>query len=167
MPVRILSNCGRHGRAVSALPDPFMPKLLFKRHVSHTPEQMLALVADVGCYPEFVPNCTDMELGNLDGGDSFDARMHVRFGPLAQAYTSRVTVDRTDMTVTAVAKDGPFSHLESVWRFVPDEAGAEISFELDFNIANPLLAAAAGPAFAAKQGEIVDAFVDRARQIYG
>lgn len=144
-----------------------MPKLHFKRRVNHTPEQMLELVADVARYPEFVPNCTRMELKQGVGPDHFDARMHLQFGPFTQAYTSRVDVNREAGTVTAGAVDGPFSHLDSIWRFVPDGQGAEISFEIDFNIANPLLAAAAEPAFAAKQGEIVDAFVNRADQIYG
>ncbi len=144
-----------------------MPKLHFKRRVDHTPEQMLALVADVAAYPQFVPNCTNMELKKGASPDRFDARMHLRFGPFTQAYTSRVDVNRDAGTVTAEAVDGPFSHLDSIWRFVPDGPGAEISFEIDFNIANPLLAAAAEPAFAAKQGEIVEAFVNRADQIYG
>lgn len=143
-----------------------MPNLHFKRSVAQTPEQMLALVADVARYPEFVPNCTDMELNAADA-DHFDARMHVRFGPLAQTYTSRVSVDREKMTVAAEATDGPFSHLNSLWRFEPDGAGAIISFDIVFKIANPLLAAAAEPAFSAKQAEVVDAFVQRAKQIYG
>lgn len=144
-----------------------MPKLHFKRRVDHTPDQMLALVADVARYPEFVPNCTRMELKQGAEPDWFDARMHLRFGPISQAYTSRVHVDRGACIVAAEAVDGPFSHLDSIWRFVPEGRGAEISFDIDFNIANPLLAAAAEPAFAAKQGEIVDAFVNRAHQIYG
>lgn len=144
-----------------------MPQLKFNRRVPHTPEQMLALVADVARYPEFVPNCSGMDMLGDAGADRFDARMQVKFGPLQQAYTSRVTVDPEAGTVAAHALDGPFAHLDSLWRIAPDGAGASISFEIDFKIANPLLAAAAEPAFAAKQAEIVDAFVARAGQIYG
>lgn len=144
-----------------------MPQLKFNRRVPHTPEQMLALVADVANYPKFVPNCTGMEVRGSGDENQFDARMQVKFGPLSQAYTSRVTVDPVERTVAARAVDGPFSYLNSVWRFSPDDAGAKISFEIDFKIANMLLAAAAEPAFSAKQAEVVDAFVNRAKQIYG
>ncbi|RVA65160.1 type II toxin-antitoxin system RatA family toxin, partial [Mesorhizobium sp. M7A.F.Ca.CA.001.08.2.1] len=34
-----------------------MPKFEATRRVSHTPEQMFALVADVESYPQFLPLC--------------------------------------------------------------------------------------------------------------
>jgi len=34
-----------------------MPKFEATRHVSHTPQQMFALVADVEAYPQFLPLC--------------------------------------------------------------------------------------------------------------
>ena len=40
-------------------------------------------------------------------------------------------------------------------------------FDISFHIANPLLAAVAEPAFAAKQDEIMDAFVEEADRRYG
>ena len=140
-----------------------MPRLKFERHVRHSPEDMLALVADVESYPSFVPNCDAMQVRRHDTiPETCDARMSIRFGPIAQAYTSRVTIDRNAGTIAAKALDGPFSHLDSQWRMVAEGQGTKVTFEIDFAISNRLIAAVAEPAFAAKQAEIMDAFMAEA-----
>lgn len=144
-------------------------KKSFERLVPHSAAQMLALVADVETYPDFIPHCADMEVRRSLGTPQtrFDARMHIRFGPIAQAYTSRIEVDPVAKTLRARAIDGPFSHLDSLWSFTETEQGTIIRFDIDFGIANPLLRSVAEPAFAAKQEEIIDAFVAEARRRYG
>lgn len=146
-----------------------MPDLAFERHVPHPPEQMYELVADLAAYPRFIPNCTRMKV-EKDRGTPDDvryARMTIRFGPLTQSYTSRVFADPEARTISAHAVDGPFSHLDSEWAFEPEGAGTCVRFTIDFNISNPLIAAIAEPAFAAKQDEILDAFVEEANRRYG
>jgi len=145
-----------------------MPKLSFDRQVPFSPQQMLGLVADLESYPDFVPNCSSMKVMR-DSGQSADvrmARMAVRFGPIKQAYTSRVTIDPTDHTIDATAVDGPFSHLDSTWQFTPEGDHTRVRFDIDFGISNPLIAAIAEPAFAAKQDEILDAFMAEAARRY-
>lgn len=140
-----------------------------ERHVPHTAEQMLALVADVDSYPGFIPHCQAMEVRRDPNAPDrkFDARMHIRFGPINQAYTSRIQVDREAKTLRARAVDGPFAYLDSIWSFGEAGQGTAIRFDIDFKIANPLIRAVAEPAFAAKQEEIMDAFVAEARRRYG
>jgi len=142
-----------------------MPKLKFERRVPYTPEQMLKLVADMRTYPQFVPNCSNMEVQPASD-DALLARMTIRFGPVNQAYTSRVTVDEEEGTITAHALDGPFSHLDSCWSFRSEGEGTDVRFEIDFGFSNPLIAAVAESAFAAKQDEILDAFVAEAKRRY-
>ncbi len=146
-----------------------MPDLYFERHVPHLPERMYALVADLERYPQFIPNCYAMDV-KRDRGQAADvrlARMTIRFGPLTQSYTSRVTADPAARTIEARAVDGPFSYLVSKWRFEPEGEGTRIKFDIDFKFNNPLIAKLAEPAFAAKQTEIVDAFVEEADRRYG
>lgn len=144
-------------------------KKTFERQVPHSAAQMLALVADVETYPDFIPHCEHMEVRrSFEAPETrFDARMHIRFGPIAQSYTSRIEVDHEACTLRARAVDGPFSHLDSIWRFTETGEGTTIRFDIDFGIANPLLRTVAEPAFAAKQEEIIDAFVAEARRRYG
>ncbi len=143
-----------------------MPELKFSRSVAYSPEQMLALVSDLETYPHFVPNCSAMAVSNREGGQC-DALMHISFGPVSQSYTSRVNVDEAALSVHSRALDGPFSYLDSKWDFIPEGQGTRIKLRIDFKISNPLIGALAEPAFAAKQGEILDAFMAEAQRRYG
>jgi coenzyme Q-binding protein COQ10 len=146
-----------------------MPDLFFERHVPHLPERMYDLVNDLESYPRFIPNCAAMDV-KRDRGTDEDvrfARMTIRFGPVTQSYTSRVVSDPAARTIAAKAVDGPFAYLDSKWSFEPEGAGARVRFDIDFKISNPLIAAAAEPAFAAKQQEIMDAFVEEADRRFG
>jgi coenzyme Q-binding protein COQ10 len=146
-----------------------MPDLLFERHVPHLPERMYALVADLENYPRFIPNCTAMNV-KRDHGTTEDvrfAKMTIKFGPLTQSYTSRVVSDPIALTITAHAVDGPFRYLDSKWNFEPEGQGTRVRFDIDFKFNNPLIATIAEPAFAQKQDEIMDAFVDEADRRYG
>jgi coenzyme Q-binding protein COQ10 len=145
-------------------------KRFFERHVPHLPQRMFEIVADLGDYPRFIPNCKAMDV-RMDpaagGADIRLARMTLYFGPITQAYTSRVTLDAQARTISAKAVDGPFAYLDSVWSFEPEGMGTRVRFEIDFKISNPFIAAVAEPAFANKQDEIMQAFADEADRRYG
>jgi len=146
-----------------------MPDLFFERHVPHLPERMFDLVGDLEDYPRFLPNVKGMDV-QQDHGAAANvrfARMTIKFGPLTQSYTSRVEADPVAKTIIAKAVDGPFAYLDSKWSFEPEGAGTRVRFDIDFKISNPLVAAVAEPAFAAKQGEIMDAFVAEAERRFG
>lgn len=145
-------------------------KRFFERHVPHLPQRMFEIVADLEDYPRFIPNCKAMEVRMdpaVGDGDTRLARMTLYFGPITQAYTSRVTLDRTALTIRAKAVDGPFAYLDSVWSFEPEGMGTRVRFEIDFKISNPFIAAVAEPAFAAKQEQIMQAFADEADRRFG
>jgi coenzyme Q-binding protein COQ10 len=144
-----------------------MPDLFLDRHIPHLPERVYSLVADLESYPRFLPNCSRMDVRPGAGPDERLARMTVRFGPVTQSYTSRVTLDAAGLTIAAKAVDGPFAYLDSKWTFTPEGLGTRVRFDIDFRIANPLLRAAAEPAFAAKQEEIVEAFAEEADRRFG
>ena len=145
-------------------------KRYFERHVPHLPQRMFEIVADLGDYPRFVPNCKAMDVRHdpvASGADVKLAKMTLYFGPITQAYTSRVTVDPNALTISAKAVDGPFAYLDSVWSFESEGMGTRVRFEIDFKISNPFIAAVAEPAFAAKQEEIMRAFADEADRRFG
>jgi coenzyme Q-binding protein COQ10 len=146
-----------------------MPDLFFERHVPHLPDLMFDLVNDLEDYPRFLPNIKDMQVKRDDGaaGDVRFAKMTIQFGPIAQAYTSRVEANRAERTIVATSKDAPFAYLDSKWTFEPEGEGTRIRFDIDFKIANSLIAAVAEAAFAAKQDQVMDAFVDEADRRFG
>ncbi|HUH76222.1 MAG TPA: type II toxin-antitoxin system RatA family toxin [Devosia sp.] len=145
-------------------------KRFFERHVPHLPQRMFEIVADLNDYPRFIPNCKAMEVRpDPAAGDTnmLLARMTLFFGPLTQAYTSRVTIDPQALSIRAKAVDGPFAYLDSVWSFDQEGMGTRVRFEIDFKISNPFIATVAEPAFAAKQDEVMRAFSDEADRRYG
>lgn len=145
-------------------------KRFYERHVPHLPQLMYDIVSDLEDYPRFIPNCRAMEVRADpadNGADVRLARMTISFGPITQAYTSRVTLDPVARTIRAKAVDGLFSYLDSTWSFEPEGQGTRVRFEIDFKISNPLIAAVAEPAFAAKQEEIMRAFSDEADRRFG
>jgi len=146
-----------------------MPNLFLERHVPHLPERMFSLVSDLEDYPRFLPNVSGMDVKRDQGaaGDVRFARTTLSFGPETQAYTSRVTADAAARTISAKAVDGPFAYLDSKWTFEPEGSGTRVRFDIDFKISNPLIAAVAEPAFAAKQDQILDAFVAEADRRFG
>lgn len=143
-----------------------MPKLDFEKEVRFSAGQMFDLVADLQTYPDFIPNCSAMAVTPGDRPNIKQARMSIRFGPISQSYTSVVTLDGEAHTIAAHAIDGPFSHLDSLWRFTEIPGGTHIHFAIDFAISNPLIRIAAEPAFASKQREILQAFITEAGRRY-
>lgn len=144
-----------------------MTDISFERDVGHSPVQMYELVSDLLKYPQFVPNCSDMQVRKLPQEGACLARMHISFGPISESYESKVVCDPVALTVKATSEDGPFSYLESLWRFTPLGEGTHVDFSVEFQMRNRLLAAIAEPLFAEKQREIVDAFMRRADAVYG
>jgi coenzyme Q-binding protein COQ10 len=146
-----------------------MPDLFFERHVPHLPERMFDLVNDLESYPRFLPNVSSMHVRrDREMPDKVRyAKMTIRFGPVTQSYTSKVVADPKAQTITAKAVDGPFKHLDSKWTFEPEGMGTRIRFDIDFKFSNPLIAAVAEPAFAQKQQEIIDAFINEADRRFG
>ena len=145
-------------------------KRFFERHVPHLPQSMYEIVSDLEDYPRFIANCKAMDVRPdpaARGKDVRLAKMTLSFGPITQAYTSRVTLDPEARTIAAKAVDGPFSYLDSIWSFEQEGQGTRVRFEIDFKISNPLIAAVAEPAFAAKQEEIIRAFAEEADRRFG
>ena len=66
-----------------------------------------------------------------------------------------------------VGVDGPFRHLEGVWRFVPlaDDA-CTIEFKLHYEFSSHLLEKIIAPVFSHIANTFVDAFVTRADILY-
>ena len=61
--------------------------------------------------------------------------------------------------------DGPFRHLKSVWTFVQRDAGCEVTFDVDFEFRNAILAAVIGLVFNEAMTRVVRAFEARAKAV--
>jgi ribosome-associated toxin RatA of RatAB toxin-antitoxin module len=145
--------------------------------VPHTPAQMYALVNDVARYPDFVPWCAATEV-HAATAESMSATLHVARFALRFALTTLNTLQadkRIDMALVA----GPLRSFRGSWLFLPIHAaarsateapplrGCRVELQVDFEFKSGALGLVAGPVFEAGWGSLVDAFVRRAREIYG
>jgi coenzyme Q-binding protein COQ10 len=140
------------------------------RELPYTAEQMYAVVADVERYPEFLPWCQSVRVlsrGREGGNDVLTAEMMVAYHGVRERYVSRVTLDKAARNIEAVHIQGPFERLTNRWRFEPMKKGSRIHFFIDFAFKNWLLSALAGIAFERTVMRMADAFVERARSLYG
>ncbi len=135
--------------------------------VPYSPAQMFALVDDVRAYPEFLPWCGSARELHRDE-DEVEAAVEIAKGSVRKTFTTRNRLQKDKMIEMRLVS-GPFKHLEGFWRFEPLGEGqaCKVSLDLDFEFANRLLSMAIGPVFNAIANSLVDAFVKRARAVYG
>ena len=128
--------------------------------------QMYYLVADVPSYPQFLPWCRSAEVQHSDA-DSVQASLVIAKGPLQKRFTTRNRLF-AERRIEIALVDGPFRHLNGCWSFEDlGEHGARVTLDMDFEIAGSLLRRTLQPIFSEIANTMVDAFCQRAREIYG
>jgi coenzyme Q-binding protein COQ10 len=146
-----------------------MPTFMTRRHVVFTPSEMFDLVADIEQYPQFVPLCEALTLVSREKkGDRevLVATMAVGYKAIRESFTTRVTLLPEKREILVEYLDGPFSHLENRWRFLPSGEGCEVDFYLDYQFRSRMLAMVMGAVFDKAFRKFASAFEARARQIY-
>lgn len=142
-----------------------MPRHAETRIVAYTPAQMFDLVADVGRYPQFLPWCVGARVRTKTETELV-ADLTIGFGPFRESFTSRVALDRPG-GIKVRYENGPFRYLNNHWTFAPDPRGCKVDFFVDFEFRSRILQAAIGVVFHEAVRRMVNAFLTRARQVYG
>lgn len=135
----------------------------------HSAHEMFALVTDIEHYPQFLPWCEHGEV--LEQADhTMVARVGMAISGLRHSFTTR-NVHEADRMVSMELVDGPFSHLDGCWVFTPlgdgSQRACKVEFTLSYGFTSATLAKLVGPVFDKIAGNLVDAFVKRADQVYG
>lgn len=133
--------------------------------VPYSAMQMYALVDAPERYPEFLPWCGGADIRVRDDFIT-EATLHIDYLGLKQRFTTRNSKTfPTQMQIKLV--EGPFSHLEGAWRFIPlAEDACKIEFRLNYTFSSHLLEKVIAPVFSHIANTFVDAFVQRAEVIY-
>ncbi len=136
------------------------------RRLPYSAEQMFDLVADVKRYAQFLPWVIATRVRS-DTETEMVADMVVGFKSLRESFTSRVAKDRPNQIAVHYI-DGPLSDLDNVWTFrAIDEKTCEIDFSVDFQFKNRVFQALAGQYFDRAFRRMVEAFEERAAELYG
>jgi coenzyme Q-binding protein COQ10 len=149
-----------------------MPQFSTKRRVRHAAADMFDLVADVDKYPQFVPFCRSMKVKkrgeDARGRPTIVAEMTIAYKMIHETFTTRVTLDRTELQIVVDYLSGPFRRLENRWRFRGvAERMCEVEFFLMYEFQSRTLGMLMGAMFEAVFRRFADAFEQRADQIYG
>ncbi|WP_041676312.1 type II toxin-antitoxin system RatA family toxin [Ramlibacter tataouinensis] len=135
----------------------------------YSAEEMFALVTHVEDYPKFLPWCDRAAVLSRDA-HGMQAQVGISFGGIRQTFTTRnehVPGRQVHMKLV----EGPFSQLQGQWTFTPvgtpEQRACKVELKLDYGFKNAALAALVGPVFDKIAGSLVDAFVKRAKQVYG
>lgn len=143
-----------------------MPQIERSALVFYSAKQMFDLVNAVPDYPQFLPGCSAAVILNQSELEMV-AKLQVSKAGIGQSFTTRNTLvpyERIDMALI----DGPFKQLRGGWRFQPlSEQACKVILQLEFEFSSKLVQFAFGKIFQELTAAMVNAFTERAKQIYG
>ena len=127
--------------------------------------QMYALVNDTEAYPKFVPWCINSSEKLISNSEK-EATLYFSRSPIKTSFTTKnilIPNEKIDMQLV----DGPFSQLEGIWRFIDiDNSGSKVELDLEFELSNRMLKIALESFFNQVCDRLVNAFVQRANEVY-
>ncbi len=142
-----------------------MPQVRRSALVSFSAAQMYALVNDVNRYPEFLPGCSGSKV--LEQHENkMRASVDVSKAGITKTFT---TLNKLTPEVSILMElvDGPFKSLNGGWYFTKlDERACKVELQLDFEFSSKLIEVAFGKIFNELTSNMVNAFVQRAKQTY-
>ncbi|MFZ2290455.1 MAG: type II toxin-antitoxin system RatA family toxin [Halopseudomonas yangmingensis] len=132
----------------------------------YTAQRLFDLVNRVEHYPQFLPWCSSAQV--LDETEQeMRAQLTVAKAGVSQSFVTRnqlIPGQRIEMRL----EQGPFTELHGIWEFrALGEHACKISLDLHFNYAGPVVKATLGPLFNQAANSMVEAFCQRAKEIYG
>ncbi|MBP0132659.1 MAG: type II toxin-antitoxin system RatA family toxin [Nitrosospira sp.] len=134
--------------------------------VSHSASRMFALVDAVEDYPKFLPWCGGSSVNPQDDRVTH-ATVMIDYHHVKHSFTTENTRQVAEL-IEMKLLDGPFEHLDGRWRFVSlSEDACKVEFRLHYTFSHKILEKLVGPVFFIIANSFVDAFVQRAEQVYG
>ena len=135
----------------------------------YSPSEMYRLVTDVDQYPKFLPWCDRARVVSSDATGML-AEISISLAGIRQTFTTR-NQHIPDRQVTIKLVNGPFSRLDGQWNFVPVGDGTEracrVELTLHYGFNSVTLGKLVGPVFDKIADNMVEAFIKRAKQVYG
>lgn len=150
-----------------------MPKFSTTRRVDFTPQQIFAVVADVGSYKEFLPLVERSTVRNrqpaIDGSENFGADLLIGYKKMGihETFSSQVQTNFKDLSVSTVSSGNAVKKLVSSWKIAPlEDSKSEITFAVDYEMKSPMLQMIMKGMFDSAARKIMSAFEARAAKLY-
>jgi ribosome-associated toxin RatA of RatAB toxin-antitoxin module len=134
--------------------------------VSYSASQMYALVDDIESYSDFLPWCTASRVLSRNEDEVRGVIELARSG-MQKSFTTCNRLQKHKMIEIRLV-EGPFKHLEGFWRFqMLANESCKVTLDMDFEFSNRLVSIVFGPVFNQITNTLVDAFCQRAVDVYG
>ncbi|KPV91986.1 Ribosome association toxin RatA [Pseudoalteromonas sp. P1-30] len=143
-----------------------MPQIEKSALVMYSTKEMFDLVNDVEAYPQFLPNCSDSKIVSQHN-NNMTASLEISKAGIKKWFTTENTfID--EQTVQLRLVDGPFKTLKGRWHFQAlDKKACKVEFKLEFEFSSKLIELAFGKIFNDVAKNMVSAFTQRAKDVYG
>ncbi|MDN3378144.1 MULTISPECIES: type II toxin-antitoxin system RatA family toxin [unclassified Pseudoalteromonas] len=143
-----------------------MPQIEKSALVMYSSKEMFNLVNDVDAYPEFLPHCSDAKIVTQQA-NTMTASLEISKAGIKKWFTTQNTF-ADENTVTLRLVDGPFKSLQGQWHFrTLDESACKVELRLEFEFSSKLIELAFGKIFNDVAKNMVNAFTQRAKDVYG
>tara|TARA_R110001592_G_C13058805_1_gene740791 strand:+ start:824 stop:1264 length:441 start_codon:yes stop_codon:yes gene_type:complete len=143
-----------------------MPSISRSALVMYSVDQMFQLINDVLAYPQFLPDCSNSKIIAEDD-NSVTAALLVSKAGLKKWFTTKNT-HISNQQVQLELVDGPFNKLHGRWLLTPlSEDACKVSLELEYEFSNKVFDLAFGRVFNHLTNNMVQAFTQRAKEVYG
>ena len=142
-----------------------MPTHRETRLFPYTPDQVFNLVADVQCYPEFLPWCVACRIVSVASPTEITADLVVGFKMVREQFTSRVVLKPYE-AISVEYVSGPFEYMTNEWKFTKTSTGTRVDFYLSFEFRSKILQKIIGVLFEEAVSRMVASFEARATQLY-
>lgn len=134
--------------------------------VPYTSQQMFELVNNIDDYSQFLNWCDSSSILN-QSDDQITASVQINQGGLKQSFSTLNTLTPYK-SIEMQLLDGPFDELSGEWRFETlGENASKVHLTLQFKFKSMLIDMALSPIFKSIANSQLDAFVARAKYIYG
>ena len=132
----------------------------------YSTKEMFDLVNDVEAYSQFLPNCSNSKIVSQHD-NNMTASLEISKAGIKKWFTTENIFINED-TVLLRLVDGPFKMLKGRWHFQELDAKAcKVQLELEFEFSSKLVELAFGKIFNDVAKNMVSAFTQRAKQVYG
>ncbi|ENN99198.1 MULTISPECIES: type II toxin-antitoxin system RatA family toxin [Pseudoalteromonas] len=143
-----------------------MPQIEKSALVMYSTKEMFDLVNDVEAYPQFLPNCSDSKIVSQHN-NNMTASLEISKAGIKKWFTTENTF-MDEQTVQLRLVDGPFKTLKGRWHFQAlDKKACKVELKLEFEFSSKLIELAFGKIFNDVAKNMVSAFTQRAKDVYG
>ena len=150
-----------------------LPRFTVTRRVNFPPQQIFAVVADVGSYKEFLPLVERSTVRNrkpaADDYESFSADLVIGYRKMGihESFSSQVETSLENLSVNAVSSGKAVKKLISSWQIVAvDDNKSDITFAVDYEMKSHLLQILLSGMFDHAAKKVMGAFEARAEKLY-